>query len=68
MLWLHIAMSRFQMSSNLIGYRGEPTNLTHEKAVYREKNVGINCTAWLRLQIRSRNSDRHNDLVADSMI
>jgi hypothetical protein len=50
-LWPYIAMSCSQMRSNLIGYGGEPTNLAHEKAVCRGKNVGINCTAWFRLQV-----------------
>ncbi|KNB19489.1 hypothetical protein FOXG_16754 [Fusarium oxysporum f. sp. lycopersici 4287] len=31
-VWLYIAMSCSQMRSNLIGYRGELTNLAHEKA------------------------------------
>jgi hypothetical protein len=41
MLWLYIAMPCSQMHSNHIGYGGEPTNLAHEKAVCREKDVGI---------------------------
>ncbi|KAI3573215.1 hypothetical protein IWW34DRAFT_635721 [Fusarium oxysporum f. sp. albedinis] len=61
-------MSCSQMRSNLIGYGGEPTNLAHEKAVCREKNVGVNCTAWFRLQVRSRHSNRYSDLVLDSKI
>ncbi|EGU72798.1 hypothetical protein FOXB_16696 [Fusarium oxysporum f. sp. conglutinans Fo5176] len=30
-------MSCFQMSSNLIGYGGEPTNLAHEKACFDQQ-------------------------------
>ncbi|KAM5529607.1 hypothetical protein FOXYSP1_17451 [Fusarium oxysporum f. sp. phaseoli] len=51
MLWLYIAMSCFQVRSNLISYRGKPTNLAHKKVVCREKNVGINRTSWFRLQV-----------------
>ena len=45
MFWLYIAMPCPQMRGNLIGYRGQSTNAGHEKAVCREKNVGMNGTA-----------------------
>jgi hypothetical protein len=59
----HIAMSSPQMRSNLIGYRGEPTNLAYEKAVCGENNVGTNSTIWFRLQIWGHRNDLYSGWV-----
>ncbi|EMT68721.1 hypothetical protein FOC4_g10000300 [Fusarium odoratissimum] len=42
--WLLSTIWLYKMHSNLIGYRGKPTSLVHKKTVYKEKNIGINCT------------------------